>query len=267
LAGPGTGGFWKIPRDDLFREFRPALKEGKWNLDAGASVPVSEAIKGQGARTAIAAAGDGRIAVYRGRRIHLFANRPGAPLETSLLADGGGGVFHDLIWDQTGSLLSVVFAISGERRRVETWKTSPGSSPAGQAIAPAILECHRIVPSNDGRTYLARGGNHGLFRFNPVTLEQTVLDASPGSRQNAPLAASPDGKFLALVVDRNLVRIVHLPEGTPFADLHSPRPAGLILLAWDAAGHHLASVTEDGYLQSWNLSPWQEWIANHQLEN
>ena len=257
-------GFWVLPRDDQFTERRPIHKDGVWDSEKGVTFPLVGAVEGQGARTSVAAAGDGRVAVYRGRRIQFFANHKAAPPDSSFIAHGGGGVFRQILWDQLGRLLGAVFVLEPGRLRLETWVTTADFPPQGRALSPAVLECSRIIPANDGQTYIARG-RRGIFRFEPAAARETDIDTSPAARQDAPLMATGDGAFLAVVTDRNLIRLLKLPVGTFFADLYSPRQADVTNLAWDNSGRRLASLTGDGYVQAWSLGPWQDWIARHQL--
>jgi WD40 repeat protein len=69
-----------------------------------------------------------------------------------------------------------------------------------------------------------------------------------------------------MVVDRNLVRLLRMPGGILFAELRSPRSSAISLLRWDNSGSRLASCTDDGRLQVWNLAPWQQWLTVHNLD-
>jgi serine/threonine protein kinase len=265
VAPPNADGFWSIPNDNQFVEWRVAGRVGVGQLEKGKGYSLTEAVKGQGSLTALAAAGDGRIAIYRGRRIQFFARRQSAGQESSLVADGASGVFRDLIWDGPGRTLGVVFRAPEGTMRVETWKTSPEFPPKCQKLTAAVLECERVVPAQDGRCYLVRAKRSGLFRFDPEKGDRQMLEASAFARQDAPLAASPDGKILAMVIDRQTIRLLTLPDAGFYADLHSSRLPELVSLYWDPSGQKLASVTQDGYLQVWSLAPWRKWITAHRL--
>ena len=261
-----SDGFWILPKATQFIESRPARDGQGWRLDRGASFALAEAVKGQGARTSMTVAGDGRVAIYRGRRIQFFARHEAAPLDASLLADGRGGVFQDLIWDTPGQLLMAVFRLPSGVLRIESWQTSADFPPKCHSLAPIEVEAQRVVSANDGRHCLARGGRLGLWRLDLATKAQTTLDASPVAQQNGPLAATSDGRFLGMIVEGNIVRLLRLPDGAFFADLHSRNQATVTALAWDASGRHLADLTQDGYVQTWNLAPWQDWLTRHGLE-
>jgi hypothetical protein len=265
VSGQHANGFWILPKEDQFIERRPIHKDGVWDNEKGTNFLLVGAVKGQGARTSMATAGDGRIAVYHGRRIQFFADHEAAPLESSLIVDGGSGLFREILWDQPGQLLAAVFVLQPGRLRLETWVTTTNFPPRMRRLPSAVLECYRIIPANDGQTFIARD-RRGIFRFDPTTGRETNIDTSPGARQDAPLISTTDGAFLAVVTDLSLIRLLKLPAGTLFADLYSPRQTGVTKLAWDNSGRRLASLTGDGYVQAWNLGPWQDWIVRHQLD-
>ncbi len=265
VSGKTTNGFWALPEYHKFLEYAPVLKDGAWSLRNGAAAELKEAKEGQGARTSMAASGDSRIAVYYGRRIQFFANGQPAPLDKSIVVNGGDGVFRKLLWDQPGRLLGAVFEQPDGQMRLETWQTSHHFPPVCKPLPMAVLDCQRLTPANDGRHFLARGRHAGIVEFDPATATARTIDLSGAACQGAPLAATADGSWLAIVSDRRTVRLLTLPDGHWFADLHAPRQAALTALAWDDSGRRLASLTEDGYVQLWNLSLWQAWLASHDL--
>jgi WD40 repeat protein len=254
---------WLIAKDHLLTEWHPSTNNFK---AMGFQARLSEAEAGQGTRTAVATAGDFRVAAYCDRRIQFFESLRAAAPSSFIVTNGGGGAFQELFWDRPGRLLGVVFALPTGALRLESWETSTNFPPESRALAPATLDCQRIVPANDGRHCLARGGNRGLYRFDPANGKETPLDTSSVARQDAPLACTPDGSFLAIVADRNTVRLLALPAGKLFADLNYPRQADLTALAWDASNRHLAAASSDGYVQVWNLGPWQDWIRTQGLQ-
>jgi len=266
VAWQTSGMFWALPTEDQFSEFVPIQKEGVWNLKQGSTFALKGAAEGQGTRASIAMAEDGRVAIYRGRRVQFFANHQAAPLESSIIADGGGGVFRELIWDKSGDLLGVTFNLTNGFLRLESWQMSKDFPPKASALQPVDLECQWIVSANYGRSYMARSRQRGIFRFDPVAKAETPIDKSTFARQTAPLACTADGTLLAMVGDQNIIRLLAMPVGTWFADLSSPRPSGISRLAWDVSGRRLASVTDDDYVQVWNLAPWQQWISQNRLE-
>jgi class 3 adenylate cyclase len=259
-------GFWAVCDDEWLTECRPAKRAENWKEEDGPAFPLAAAADNQGARTSLAATGDGRVAIYRGRRIQFFAHRLMAPATSSITADGADGTFREIFWDQSGRLLGVVFALPSGSLRLETWATSTNFPPICRPLNPAALECQRIVPANDGRHCLLRGETAGLVLFDPQTGIGMPMDISDFARQDWPLEATADGTLLAMVADGNKVRLLALPNGSLFAELQSPRASPLTDLTWDASGHAFACATKDHYIQVWNLSPWQDWIASHGLQ-
>lgn len=265
ISWPKAGSRWLVGRDQGLSEWHLSFQAGKWTGTPAASFDLSAAQPGQATRTAIATDGAGRTAAYCGRRIQFLAGKKMAARNTSVIADGAGGAFTSLFWDQPGRLLGVCFRLSDGKLRLESWKTSSDFPPKLQPLPPASFDGDSIVPANDGATWIVRGEYRGLWRFNPATGAETTLDSSSFARQNAPLAGSPDGSMLAMVVDHSDIQLLALPSGELFAKLSSVHPAGLTALAWDAGGHHLASVTGDGFVQVWNLTAWREWLAQNGL--
>ncbi|PWT80292.1 MAG: hypothetical protein C5B44_05495 [Acidobacteria bacterium] len=257
---------WLLPAEDHLDSFDLASNEGALHLEKSSSFNLVEAVNGQGARTSLAADNNGRTAVYRGRRIQFFTFKSAAPLTSSVIADGGGGSFQELVWDTSGRVLGALFTQSNSWMRVESWKTSRDFPPRCDPLTPASLECERVVAANDGHNYFARSIRRGLFRFDSATGKQVILDDSSATRQNAALTCSANGDFLAMVVDRNLVRLLRMPGGTPFAELQSPRSSAISLLRWNNSGSRLVGFTEDGWVHVWDLAPWQQWLTTHHLE-
>jgi hypothetical protein len=225
-----------------------------------------EAVKGQGAMTSMAATVDGRVAAYRGRRIQFFMTNSAAPLAASIIADSGPEVFRQIIWEAGGGLLSIVLGQSNNLVKVKSWKTSSGFPPVCVSLPDASLDCERVVAANDGQSLILRSVREGVAMFNPATGARVSLDRTSAARQEGPLACTVNGTFLAFVVDRNTVRLLKMPGGIPFADLHGPRNGSAITsVRWDNSGSRFATLTEDGYVQVWTLGPWQEWLVRHAL--
>jgi serine/threonine protein kinase len=261
--GPGN---WAVAKDNQYAEYAPMLKAGAWVLKKSVPSPLVEAEPGQGTRTAMAATLDGRLAIYHGRRVQFFAKHTAARMQESLVARGTDR-FREIFWDQPGRLLAIVFALPSGSSRVETWKTSSDFPPQCKTLGSVPLEAGWIAPANDGSHYLIRNSRQGLLLLDPATNARVVFDGSSTARQDAPFAASSEGAFLALVADRNQIRLLHMPEGLFFADLHNSHQAAIISLVWDATGRRLAAVTEDGYVQVWDLGAWQQWFAEHALQH
>jgi WD40 repeat protein len=257
---------WLIAKDQQLTEWHPGAKGAVWPISLGSQIKLREAVAGQGTRTAMSTAGDYRVAAYCGRRIQFFKNLPPAVKGSSIIANGGEGAFHEIFWDRPGRLLGVVFELPTGSLRLEAWETSTNFPPDCRALPPAILNCQRIIPANDGRHCIARGGLRGLYLFDPANGNETPLDTSSVARQDAPLACAPDGSFLAIVADRNTVRLLALPTGKLFADLSTTRQTDFTSLTWDASNRHLAATSADGYIQLWSLGPWQDWLTRHGLQ-
>jgi serine/threonine protein kinase len=266
IAGTGATEGWAVVQDGGLSHWEPAPNHGG-ALVRRSQFMLSEALPGGATRGGLAAAGDGRLAVYYGKRIQFFRQHRPAPVDASVVADGGGGVFQKVFWDRPGRLLGVTFALPDGRRQLETWETSTNFPPQCRTLPPMVLDCQEVVPANDGRHCLARGARHGLWELAPAeTGIGTGLDPSSAACQSAPFACAADGSLVAMVVDHTTIRLLERASGRLFADLPSARQTGITGLAWDGVGTHLASVTEDGFVQVWNLAPWRRWLAVHQLQ-
>jgi WD40 repeat protein len=265
-CGQSRQNCWLIAKDRQLTEWHSNPKDTSWSKSTKPPVKLREAEAGQGTRTAISAAGNYRVAAYCGRRIQFFQNLDAAGGGASVIADGGGGVFQEMFWDSPGRLLGVVFELPTGGLRLEAWETSTNFPPTWHPRSATKLDCQRIVPAHDGRHCIARDGSRGLYLFDPATGTEAPLDTSSTARQNAPLACAPDGSLLALVADGNTVRLLTLPSGKWFADLYAPRQTRLIALTWDASNRHLATASEDGYVQVWDLRQWQAWLTKHRLQ-
>jgi len=257
-------GAWLIAKDRELTGCRSGAS-GKMAI-ASPGFRLSEAVAGQGTRTAISATSDGRIATYCGKRIQFFSGHPAAASGLSVIANGGDGIFREIFWDQPGRLLGVVFELPTGSLRLETWATDASFPPVCSALVTTNLECQRIVPANDGRHCIVRGGRLGLGLFDPAFCQLRALDTSGTARQNAPLVCTADGSLLAMVADRDIVRLLAMPAGNLYAELHTPRQTDLTSLTWNATGSHLASITQDGCVQVWDLNPWRVWLKQHGLQ-
>ena len=124
----------------------------------------------------------------------------------------------------------------------------------------------RVAAAQDGKHVFTRNLSEGLvIRGVDEPGSLRVMDASPEARQERPLAASHDGRLLAMVVDSHRVQLVALPSGRLFADFSSPRLAPIQHLEWKAGDGQLAGVTEDGFLLVWNLQPWFEMLSSNHI--
>jgi serine/threonine protein kinase/WD40 repeat protein len=266
ISSEGVEDKWMVAKEHKVTEWGSTKGDKTGDIKLASRFDLSEAVPGQGTRTALSTSRDGRTAIYCGKRIQFFHDHKLAPPNTSIIANGGDGHFQGIFWDQSGRLLGVSFALPTGGVRLETWQTTTNFPPQCHACAPLTLDCQGVTPANDGHHFLARGGHRGLWEFDPASGAETSLDTSSAACQNAPFSSTCDGSLAAFVIDHTTIRLLKLPSGTFFADLYSPRQADLTGLAWDKSGTHLASITGDDFIQVWNLSPWQEWMATHSLQ-
>jgi serine/threonine protein kinase/WD40 repeat protein len=259
-------GTWAVATDDKLQFCGIPRTAGTGSFEGVTSFPLKEAITGQGTRTDMGALPDGRISVYRGRKVQFFGPKQAAPADSSLFPKGGGGQFRRILWDATGRLLGTVFAESNGWQRVESWKTSADLPPKCEQLPVASLECQRVIAANDGRNLIARSTHRGLFAFDPATGIQRRIEDSAITRQDYDLAASNDGHLLALVANRETVVLLGMPDGTAFATFSSPRHVEITALRWAPSGKRLASLTDDGHVQVWNVEEWQHWLAVRGLD-
>ena len=118
------------------------------------------------------------------------------------------------------------------------------------------------LTAQDGRSLLARSEEVGIERINPTDGSSQLLDNSTAARQDAPLAVSPSGKWIAAASDFGNIRLLR-GNGEHYADLRARRPARAKSIVWHESEKHIAVVTEDGYLRIWNLKLWFEWIEKN----
>ncbi|PWU09166.1 MAG: hypothetical protein C5B50_27985 [Verrucomicrobia bacterium] len=259
-------GNWIVAKDHEVTEWHPGASDKAQASKAQARCPLKESVAGQGTLTAVTTAGDGRSAAYCGKRIQFFKALQPAPLGSSIFANGANGKFREIFWDHPGRLLGVVFELPNGTLRLETWATSTNFPPDCSPLSHSPPECQRVVPANDAKHCICRGARQGLGLFDPDSGQLTTLDGSATARQSTPIACTANGSLIAMVADRDMVRLLSLPTGALYAELHTPRQADLTGLAWDASGSHLASITQDGCIQVWDLSPWQDWLNQHGLQ-
>ncbi len=257
--------YWALPKDAEFIEQQVIASGQGWQLIPGAAFKITEAVQRQGALTKLAAARDGRVAVYRGRRIQFFRRHEAASKDSAITAQVGGGEDRDIFWDNQGTLLGTTVRGSNGLH-LETWATTTNFPPECQMLASVDVQGERILPAQRGELLIGRSIRRGVFTLDAGTRVETVLDSSSVARQNAPMAVSANGEFLALVADRNVIHLRQLPAGRNFAELHSRNPGALIFLCWHSSGRFLAGLTEDGHVLVWKLGAWRDWLKRHRLE-
>src|SRR5262249_5292801 len=151
-------------------ERRLVERNGQLEVTNTVTNAITEAVSGQGARTALAVAHDGRVAVYRGRLIQFFQNHQAAPNDSSIRANGSGGEVRQLLWDTDGNTLGAVFTATNNHLRLECWRTATNFPPEWRALSTNELECKQLVSANRGRQFLGRSIDRGVFRFDPESV-------------------------------------------------------------------------------------------------
>ena len=259
-----SGDRWIAPSDDSLFEFRPPsslVSRKAESRELGKLVPGTDL---QGTRATLSATDDGRVAIYYARRIQFFEN--GGLSRSNSIAIGNGGILSSFFWDRTGGLLGTTYLETNQSQmRVLTWDTTRRAPTVGVERPARIIDASKVVPANDGRHLLTRNRIHGIHLLDSVTGEDRQVDESDLARQDSPMVASADGRFLVYVFDRTNLRILRIPGGDHFADLVPSRPAAISRLEWHRSSRRLAAATEDGFVQLWNLGPWWDWLDQHQL--
>jgi WD40 repeat protein/tRNA A-37 threonylcarbamoyl transferase component Bud32 len=88
---------------------------------------------------------------------------------------------------------------------------------------------------------------------------------SSGTFSAPQIALSPDGKWLAAIIEQNTVSIWHIPTKEHVYSIR-PEPSTVWSLAWDSTGEQLAVGQSDGGLAVWNLSKIEEKLAQYGLQ-
>jgi hypothetical protein len=255
VSHDSSTGHWVLPnqQDFLFRD--PVGSNASKTVNR-ISFPAST----DGVESRYGVAGTaGRFAIYHRNRL-LFVQdgklEPGAgPLKLPQRAR-----FKALLWDRKGTMATIVSTID-EQVRADSYRTSGGVDPAAHTIQ---TRAQRLVAAEDGIHLIERSIERGISRINAATGTTALLDGSHAARQDAPIAVSADGLWIAAVADRHIVRLL-TSTGAHYADLPVPRETTLTFLSWHSSGQHLAALTDDGFVQVWSLDPWRDWIAKHGL--
>lgn len=78
------------------------------------------------------------------------------------------------------------------------------------------------------------------------------------------IALSPDGKWLAAIIEQNMISIWYMPTKEHVYSIR-PEPSTVWSLAWDPSGKQLAVGQSDGGLAVWNLSKIEKKLARYGL--
>lgn len=209
---------------------------------------------------------DGRFAIRVGRQVAFFKGNTGSNALKVTKLGKEGDVVQDWFWDSHGTIFGMVLG-SPHHPRLNVWLAKgTGDLPDFTSFHELRLTTNSVtVAANDGVHVVIRNPDRGVAIYCPKPEDFRVIDSSSFARQKQPMAASHDGRFLAMVSDSHRIRLLELPTGKFFAEFVSHRRAPIRMVAWNADRQQLASVTEDGYIQLWALSEWWKLLADHHL--
>jgi len=245
---------WALPEIEHFLEKTEPEADEARKVDSAETSPGTERASG---RSALASTALGRMALYHAHQIQLLAEP-----ELEALKVSAPGILWDLVWDREGRLLTVLHQDQGGLR-AESWQTEKG---APQRLKTVSLPRQRVVSAEDGKHLLGRSVANGLQWIDATTGAVQLLDGGAEAKQDAALAVSADGQWIAAVVDRWQIRLLKA-DGTHYATLRGPSEREITHLAWAPSGEWLAAGTSDGYVEIWSLGRWREWLAGHGLTN
>ena len=205
---------------------------------------------------------DGRFVVRVGRQMAFLKGDGRSPaLLLAKLGEEGDSVL-DWFWDCHGDVFGAVMR-GGGQHLLKIWPTQAGREfpDFTSTHAVGLATNSLVVAANDRLHTLIRNPDQGLGIFEAGRNRFQVIDPSDLARQKQPMAASHDGRFLAMVSDNHRIRLLELPTGKFFAEFVSRRRAPIRMIAWRPDGQQLATVTEDGYIQLWALTEWWKALA------
>jgi hypothetical protein len=260
VAYDSNTGRWALPSDTRFC-LRWLVGEGFTATPEAERWPLVPAAKGQASQVGLAASAAGRLAIFAGKRLQFAKGGQLEPLSRSVVTGTGGGEYRGLLWDSAGRTATVVYAADG-RLRAENYTTGPEKTALLGAVP---IAAQRLTPAVDGIHLIARGVDSGICRVHMVSGEVQSIDTGIEARQDAPVAVSADGRWIAAVADGRLIRLLDAYDGRRYADLTCPRSTEITSLAWHPSGNWLAALTADGFVQIYSLVPWRDWLARHGL--
>lgn len=216
----------------------------------------------------LVATDDGRLVVRVDRRLLFVDSNHKAISHQPVQVGTPDERVTDWFWDSHGTLFGV-FLKTDNRARLLLWPVTRDQPALAQEPSEFPLPMHsRVTAAQDGKHVFIRNVNEGVItRGIGGPGSSRVLDASPEARQERPMAATHDGRFLAMVVDSHRIQLLALPSGRLFAELSSPRLAPIQHLEWKPDGRQLAGVTEDGFILVWSLQSWFEMLSSHHIAN
>ncbi len=261
VAYDETKNCWALPTGKSFEVWRltgdgaakPAARLlGKLDLSAAQNA--------RAGRVGLADRG-GLFAVYYGKKLQFIDGGGRQYEERAAITSDAGGVFKELLWDRQGSMATVVTS-TAQGLGAESYLTREASTVQAASIS---IPAQRLICAEESGDLIARGVAAGIVRVNARTGASRPIDQSKEAKQDAPLALSPDGRWLAAVIDRDSIRLIEAQSGQIFADIPTRQSTDLRYLAWAPSGQFLSAITTDGSIQVWSFAPWFEWLRQHHL--
>jgi WD40 repeat protein len=251
---------WVVPHNDQYLsrwlsgagDVNSTPRETRWSFQP--------ADKDRGSQFGIAAAGD-RIAIYYARRLQFSKAGKPEDMALSVITGNGGGTFQDLLWNSSATLATVVFSTPGGLR-AESYSTTGKQTTAVGTISS---RAQRMITAGDGIHLIERGVDTGIGFVDARNGRRRDLDVSKEARQNAPIAVSADGRWIAAVINETVVRLLSVTDGSCYADLPPPRSGVVTFISWSPSGDAIATLTQDGFVQVWSLPPWRDWLTAHRI--
>lgn len=222
------------------------------------TVPFQETIPNN-AIAPLVATDDGRMAIRIDHQLTFFTNALPAGRQILLEDPTRSMEVVDWFWDAPGKRFGVVWAGTNSIS-LNLWGTDQGFPSTNTALASIPLGPHsRVAAANDGKSVLIRSTDKGLSIIEPGRtgfVRSNLLDDTDFARQSRPMAASRDGRLVAMVGGSGNIRLLELPSGRLFAEFYGSNHSPIQSMQWHPKGHQLATVTENGVIQVWSLDDW-----------